>query len=199
MKLTTDLIVSVFSLFLLNNSVTHVAAFCSVATSAAPTKEKTTSFDISITSSLPTCLSGHKGDDEMSGTDSDDIFKKMAMNDIRKARLEKESLNQKRFASGEELEGLREDLESLRQNLEWAKALKDEDRIQSLEKAIRKGESRDPSFMYAKAKKIIAGTKQMKDVSEEEKKILIEKWSGIATDAREFLPQLNMEGLWVGK
>lgn len=30
------------------------------------------------------------------------------------------------------------------------------------------------------------------------KKILIEKWTSVATDAREFLPHLNMEGLWVG-
>jgi hypothetical protein len=108
-------------------------------------------------------------------------------------------LNSKRFASGEELTSLREDLESLRQNLEWARALKDEIRIESLEKAIRKGESRDPSFMYTKAQKMITETKKIKDASEEEKKMVIEKWTSVATDAREFLPQLNMEGLWVGK
>ena len=197
MKVSSDLIVSVFSLLLLNISVTHTAAFCSVATSASHA-EKNAIFEIPITS-FPTCLNSHKGDGDKIENDKDDIYKKTAMNDIRKARLEKESLNHKRFASGEELECLREDLESLKQNLEWAKALKDENRIESLEKAIRKGESRDPSFMYTKAKKIIAETKKMKDASDDEKEILIEKWSGIATDAREFLPQLNMEGLWVGK
>ena len=123
----------------------------------------------------------------------------MAMNDIRKARLEKELSNAKRFATGEELASLREDLESLRQNLEWARALNDESRIKSLENAIRKGENRDPTFMYNKAQKIIAETKRIQDATEEEKQIVIDKWSQLASDAREFLPQLNMEGLWVGK
>eukprot|EP00535_Pseudo-nitzschia_heimii_P009639 CAMPEP_0197191968 /NCGR_PEP_ID=MMETSP1423-20130617/24328_1 /TAXON_ID=476441 /ORGANISM="Pseudo-nitzschia heimii, Strain UNC1101" /LENGTH=315 /DNA_ID=CAMNT_0042644767 /DNA_START=279 /DNA_END=1223 /DNA_ORIENTATION=+ len=122
----------------------------------------------------------------------------MAMNEIRKARLEEVSSENKLFASGEELRCLREDLESLRQNLEWARALNDEIRIESLEKAIDKGESRDPLFMYSKAQRIIAGVKKLDDASKEEEEILIEKWSKIASEARVFLPQLNMEGLWVG-
>ena len=123
----------------------------------------------------------------------------MAMNDISKARLDdKDSLaSSKLFASGDELRILREDLKSLRQNLEWAKASNDDARIESLEKAIYKGVSRDPSYMYDKAQKIIKEAKNMKDV--EEKKILIEKWSSVAANSREFLPHLNMEGLWVGK
>uniref|UniRef100_A0A7S4ASI2 Uncharacterized protein n=2 Tax=Pseudo-nitzschia australis TaxID=44445 RepID=A0A7S4ASI2_9STRA len=52
--------------------------------------------------------------------------------------------------------------------------------------------------MYDKAKKIIAEAKKMEGVSDEEKDILIEKWSSVESDAREFLPHLNMEGLWVG-
>ena len=125
----------------------------------------------------------------------------MAMNDISKARLDdKDSLaSSKLFASGDELRILREDLKSLRQNLEWAKASNDDARIESLEKAIYKGVSRDPSYMYDKAQKIIKEAKNMKDVTDEEKKILIEKWSSVATNSREFLPHLNMEGLWVGK
>lgn len=124
------------------------------------------------------------------------------MNDIsNKARPnDKDSLaTSKLFASGDELRVLREDLKSLRQNLEWAKALDDDVRIESLEKAIYKGESRDPSYMYDKAQKIIKEAKKMMDVTDEEKNILIDKWSSVATDAREFLPHLNMEGLWVGK
>jgi hypothetical protein len=121
------------------------------------------------------------------------------MNDVRKARLSKESSTSKRFALGEELKSLREDLESLRHNLEWAKALKDDLRIESLEKAIKNGQNRDPYFMYAKALKIISETQKMKDVSQEEKEALIEKWSNIAAAAREVLPEFGMEGLWVGK
>ena len=193
-------LVFIFSVFLSSSSkyaATPVDAFCPVVPSASST-EQTTSFGISITS-LPTSLNSLNDDDNESDNSVDDKYKNMAMNEIRKARLEKRSLQSKRFATGEELTGLREDLKSLKQNLEWAKASKDDARIESLEKAIRTGKSRDPSFMYTKAQKLIKEVKKMKDVSDEEKNILIEKWSGVATDARELLPHLNMEGLWVGK
>jgi anti-sigma28 factor (negative regulator of flagellin synthesis) len=209
MKVSLDLIVSVFSLSLLTNAVTRVDSFCSVAKSASTisststsssTESNTASFGISISSLRTTRLKSKINDGNESENGSDDKYKNMATNDIHKGRFEKESLNSsKRFATGEELTSLREDLESLRQNLEWARALKDESRVESLENAIRKGETLDPSFMYTKAQKMITETKKMKDASEEEKKIVIDKWTNVATDAREFLPQLNMEGLWVGK
>jgi hypothetical protein len=122
-----------------------------------------------------------------------------AMSEVRKARLAKESSTSKRFASGKELKSLREDLESLRHNLEWAKALKDEVRIHSLEKAIKNGQNRDPHFMYDKAMRLVAETRKMKDVSVDEKDNLIEKWSAVASAAREVLPEFSMEGLWIGK
>ena len=210
MKVSLDLIVSVFSLSLLTNAVTRVDSFCSVAKSASTisssssstssTESNTASFGISISSLRTTRLKSKINDGNESENGSDDKYKNMATNDIHKGRFEKESLNSsERFATGVELTSLREDLESLRQNLEWARALKDESRIESLENAIRKGETLDPSFMYTKAQKMITETKKMKDASEEEKKIVIDKWTSVATDAREFLPQLNMEGLWVGK
>jgi hypothetical protein len=121
------------------------------------------------------------------------------MSDIRKERLAKESSSSKRFASGEELKSLREDLESLRHNLEWAKALKDDVRIHSLEKAIKNGQNRDPHFMYNKALRLIAEARKMKEASQEEKDALIEKWSAVASAAREVLPEFSLEGLWVGK
>jgi len=203
MKVSLDLIVSVFSLSLLNNAVTRVDSFCSVAKSASTTttstESNTASFGISISPLPTTMLKSKNNDGNESENGSDDKYKNMATNDIHKGRFEKESLNNsKRFATGEELTSLREDLESLRQNLEWARALKDESRIEPLEYAIRKGETLDPSFMYTKAQKMITETNEMKDASEEEKKIVIDKWTSVATDAREFLPQLNMEGLWVG-
>eukprot|EP00536_Pseudo-nitzschia_multiseries_P012081 jgi/Psemu1/207634/e_gw1.442.3.1 len=130
------------------------------------------------------------------------------------------SYQQQLFATGDELSELREDLTSLKQNLEWAKALKDEARIESLEKAIRMGQNKDPFYMYEKARKIIAHQQQQQqqqqqqaynnnndnddgsddDGSEEEedRKALIEKWSAVESNARKFLPHLNMEGLWVG-
>lgn len=182
------------SLLLLSVIATHVNAFCSVASSSSTTG-KVSNF---VISSLPTRIKSTNNDDNQSEHDSDEEYNKMAMNEIWSARVETGLSNSKRFASGEELMSLREDLESLRQNLEWASALKDKIRIESLERAISKGESRDPFFMYSKAQNIIAGAKKLDDATDEEKKILIQKWSNLASEAREFLPHLNMEGLWVG-
>ena len=116
----------------------------------------------------------------------------------RKTRLAREKRNSERFATGEELRNLKSDLESLRHNLQWAEALRDETRIESLRKAIKNGENRDPDLMYVKALKMVKQAKQM-DCSEEEKEVLVEKWVNVAASARESLPQFNLEGLWVGK
>ncbi len=117
----------------------------------------------------------------------------------RKTRITKESKTSKRFATGEELKNLRLDLESLRHNLQWAEALKDQVRIESLQKAIKNGENRDPDLMYKKALRLIAQVKTMKDASSDEKDVLFEKWAKVATAAKECLPQFNLGGLWVGK
>jgi hypothetical protein len=104
-----------------------------------------------------------------------------------------------RFATGQELKNLRVDLNSLRHNLQWAEALKDDTRVESLAKAIKKGETRDPDLMYTKALKLMAQAKVMKDATKEAKDALIEKWVTVAASARICLPQFNLEGLWVGK
>ena len=112
-----------------------------------------------------------------------------------------ESELSKLFATGEDLKNLRLDLESLRHNLQWAEALKDEVRMESLEKAIQRGEKRDPDLMYKKAIKMISQVRKMKEAaaSTEERDALIEKWAKMAAAARKCLPQFNLEGLWVGK
>lgn len=117
----------------------------------------------------------------------------------RNTRLAREDRVSKRFATGEELKNLRLDLESLRQNLQWAEALKDEVRIDSLEKAIHNGENRDPDFMYKKSLRMISQANRMKDASREERDALIENWTTVADAARSCLPQFNLDGLWVGK
>ena len=103
------------------------------------------------------------------------------------------------FVTGKALEDLRTDMQTLKHNLEWAKALKDYSRIDSLTRAIRKGEQRDPGYMYDKAYRLIEHAKGMKDATDEEKDTLIEKWNGVSERAKEVLPQFQMEGLWVGK
>ncbi|KAL3916850.1 MAG: hypothetical protein SGILL_004992 [Bacillariaceae sp.] len=117
------------------------------------------------------------------------------MSNVRKARLAQETSSSNRFALGDELKSLREDLESLRHNLEWARALKDEVRMQSLTKAIKNGQNRDPYFMYAKALRLMAEARKMKDASQEEKDALTDKWSNVADAARQVLPEFNLEGL----
>jgi hypothetical protein len=104
-----------------------------------------------------------------------------------------------KFVAGEELKNLRLDLSSLRQNLQWAEALNDVKRIESLTKAIKVGESRDPDHMLKKALKIVDQTRKMKDASQEEKDYLIEKWEKIAEHARDHVQEFNLEGLWVGR
>ena len=129
----------------------------------------------------------------------DDIQGEMEPSPARKTRMAWESELSKRFATGEDLKNLRLDLESLRHNLQWAEALKDEVRMESLEKAIQRGEKKDPDLMYKKAIKMISQARKMKDASSEERDALIEKWAKMAAAARKCLPQFNLEGLWVGK
>lgn len=117
-------------------------------------------------------------------------------------RLAREQSLHKRFASGEELKNIRLDLESLRQNLQWAEAVNDVGRIQDLNEAIKKGQNRDPEYVYTEAFKLMEDqVKSMTDdaSSQEEKEALLEKWSKLAQGARECVPQFKLEGLWVGK
>jgi anti-sigma28 factor (negative regulator of flagellin synthesis) len=117
----------------------------------------------------------------------------------RKTRSDFEQKARKRFATGEELKNLRQDLESFGHNLQWAEAMKDEERIRDLKKAIKEGQNRDPEYIYNKSFQIIAGAKAMQDASKEEKEALVEKWSKLAEAARECLPQFQLEGLFVGR
>lgn len=89
------------------------------------------------------------GDDE--NQDSD--FKKW-----KKTRMARLDGNDDKFVTGEELRNLRLDLESLRQNIQWAEAFKDETRIESLAKAIKEGESRDPVRESHRIKKTVGKT-----------------------------------------
>jgi hypothetical protein len=123
-------------------------------------------------------------------------------NKARMTRLAREQSLHKRFASGEELKNIRLDLESLRQNLQWAEAVNDVGRIQDLNEAIKKGQNRDPEYVYTEAFKLMEDqVKSMTDdaSSQEEKEALLEKWSKLAQGARECVPQFKLEGLWVGK
>ena len=134
-----------------------------------------------------------------SAADNSPLLDEQRENSKRKTRLDWEQKAQSQFATGDELRNLRQDIESLHHNLQWAEAMKDENRIADLTKAIKNGQNRDPEFIYNKAFKLISQAKIMKDASKEEKDALIEKWSKLAKAARECLPQFHLEGLFVGK
>jgi anti-sigma28 factor (negative regulator of flagellin synthesis) len=165
---------------------------CSVVDGFAGAKSASFFFTARSSDSFPSqSLFAHESEFE-------DLFQE-SLNPIRKTRLAREESLSQRFATGEELRNLKSDLETLRHNLQWAEALQDESRVESLRKAIKNGENRVPDIMYAKSLRLIFQSKKMKDASKEEKDALVEKWVKIAAAARECLPQFNLEGLWVGK
>lgn len=105
----------------------------------------------------------------------------------------------KRFATGAELKSLRADLESLRENLQWAKAMKDEDRIEDLNKAVKNGENRDPDIAYKRALREVIDAKASYFLPEVERKKRVKKWEKEAAEARSCLARFHLEGLWVGR
>eukprot|EP00527_Entomoneis_sp_CCMP2396_P002291 CAMPEP_0198149968 /NCGR_PEP_ID=MMETSP1443-20131203/48812_1 /TAXON_ID=186043 /ORGANISM="Entomoneis sp., Strain CCMP2396" /LENGTH=408 /DNA_ID=CAMNT_0043815143 /DNA_START=17 /DNA_END=1243 /DNA_ORIENTATION=+ len=103
-----------------------------------------------------------------------------------------------KFATGKELKRLRSDLDSLRENLIWAQAMKDEDRIDDISKAIKNGEKRDPDLTYKRALREIINAKASYLLPVEERKCKVKKWEEEAADARQCLARFHLEGLWVG-
>jgi hypothetical protein len=160
-----------------------LSVFCSDLATAFV---ETSSFSLSCktTEPIPSMLFAEKGNCE----------EHEESREWKKVRVARMKQTDEKFSIGEALRNLRLDLESLRQNLKWAEALKDETRIESLSKAIKAGESRDPDYMYQKALGIIEQTRKMKDASQEEMDSLIEKWEKIATAARQYVQEFNLEG-----
>lgn len=113
----------------------------------------------------------------------------------RKERLIREHDLNMRFAQGEDLATLRDDLSALRENLKWALATDDLTRIIQLRASIEKKEQRDPDIVYTKALQNIEKARKM---SVTKKYDTIAKYEKVAMAARECIPRLNMEGLWVG-
>lgn len=193
---------SIICLLLLSGRLVLVDAFTTVTPIRAGASghwsllsSSSSSFSSSANSKTQSLFSV-ENDDDIQGEEKE---KPAARRKTKLAKGASKQVSQQRFASGEELKDLRLDLKSLRHNLQWAEALKDETRIESLEKAIRNGENRDPDIMYKKSLGLIAQAKKMKDASKEEKDALIEKWADVAAVARQCLPQFNLDGLWVGK
>uniref|UniRef100_A0A7S2L187 Uncharacterized protein n=1 Tax=Leptocylindrus danicus TaxID=163516 RepID=A0A7S2L187_9STRA len=114
--------------------------------------------------------------------------------DIRKERKERETANNARFATGQDLVDLREDVANLKESLRYAKICKDDAKISALSDAIVKSEWRDPDLVYARSMEQYNKVTLKGGKSEEAAKIM-----EYAKDARENVNQLNLHGLWLGE
>jgi hypothetical protein len=99
-----------------------------------------------------------------------------------------------RFAQDKELESLRADIHQLGLNLKWSLATDDLMRIVALKRSIEKAERRDPERVYIKALERIAGAGKY---NTRKKYAIIMKYTKEAKAARQCIPRLNMNGLWV--
>ena len=102
--------------------------------------------------------------------------------------------SRKKYATGLELEQLRGEINNFRETLQWSEAINDKDRVKDLAEAIEKAEARDPDICYGRALEEMAAL-QKKGGSPSR----IEKLAQEAAQARTFLAQFQLEGLWVGK
>ncbi len=114
----------------------------------------------------------------------------------RRERLVRMQEEMQRFAHGSELQDLRVDIASLKENLKWALATDDITRIIDLSAAIEKAQDKDPEFVYSRMLEKIDEAQKM-NVSK--KYQVLPKITEEAMVARQYIPRLNMEGLWIGK
>lgn len=98
---------------------------------------------------------------------------------LRHDRLAQETANDRRFFKGQELVDSRARVVTLREKMEYARKVGNEDDVKYFNKMIDGEEYRDADLVYKNAK--AAGD----DVE--------------AANARPYVPQLNLHGLWVGK
>lgn len=102
-----------------------------------------------------------------------------------------------RFVQGPALlKSLRSDTEQLQQNLKWALHTDDLARIVALKEAIKESEDRDAELVYSRALGKIARAGKY---PVRKKYRLLSKYTKEALAARQYIPRLNLDGLWIGK
>jgi hypothetical protein len=105
-----------------------------------------------------------------------------------------------RFAQAkEELEELRSDMKQMKDNLALSLVTDDLMRIVALTKSIKEAQEKDPEFVYSRALEKIASAGESGKYTTRKKYDLITHYTKEAKVAREFIPRLNMHGLWVAK
>lgn len=106
------------------------------------------------------------------------------------SRIEQEEQVKSKFLHGDELIELRMYMDNLKLDLQLAREEKDMNRLKDLSQALHESQNLDAEFVYANCMEMAKGAS-----SEEEAK----EWKREADEARECLPQFNLQGLWVGK
>lgn len=126
------------------------------------------------------------------------------MSETRRRRLQEEHDRQDRFLAGDELQQLRQQIYELRQELYEARQQQEQQqqvvstgspatRIHELERTILKAQQLDAEFIYQVA------LERMEAASQAGLHMEAEKYRKEAQNARQALPQFNLDGLWVGK
>ena len=108
----------------------------------------------------------------------------------RLSRIEQEAKTRSRFLHGDELIELRKYVSNLELDLQFAKDKKDMSRIRDLTKALYDSKNLDAEYVYTHCM-------EMAESADSEEEIL--EWKNEANEARDCLPQFNLQGLWVGK
>jgi hypothetical protein len=98
-----------------------------------------------------------------------------------------------KFVVGDELHRLRHEVLAMRLELQEARRSGSKKQIRDLERSIMKAQQVDAEFVYT------VSLERMELAQQEGRFQDAEKFRYLAYDARAALPQLNLEGLWVGK
>lgn len=97
------------------------------------------------------------------------------------------------FVQGDDLQRLRIQVLELRAELYDAKAANDAARVLELQHSIVKAQQHDAEFVYS------VSLERMEAAEARGRWVEAEKFRLDAIEARQSLPQFNLEGLWVGK
>jgi len=111
----------------------------------------------------------------------------------RLSRIRKEAETKSKFVHGDELIEIRKYVQNIKADLKSAKETNDNSRIQDLTKALYDSQNLDAEYVYMNCLDL---AKLHKEDNRDDK---AEEYMKEALEARECLPQFNLQGLWVGK
>lgn len=108
----------------------------------------------------------------------------------RLSRIDRETDTKSKFLHGDELINLRKYINNLEVDLQFAREKHDAERIIDLTQALHESNNLDAEYVYTNCMEM-AEASESKDEAKE--------WIRDANEAKECLPQFNLQGLWVGK